>query len=246
MIKLFTYAELEEKGDIGSCVACPYADSQGDCTSSENCRGGYFREVPDEPVLRFITDDEAEEMFGEDYMCCCKHCYFDSHDGCCENGNDCESMGIFILETPPVKPQVNPGLLKEPVPPAEGVNEENQQANMVTPPDRYNWRGTEVLPFTFENNLNALQYAVLKYLYRYPQKQGKIALDKAVIYLKKGIEHGARPNQINAEVIEKYLTDNNWSWREGTCVMTLLLGSYVMCLDRIEKLIKEVYGTEED
>lgn len=116
----------------------------------------------------------------------------------------------------------------------------------IQEPDRYMWRGTEVLPFAFKNDLNAVQYAVLKYVYRYPKKQGKVALEKAVVYLEKAIAHKAKPRMVEPSVIEEFVVANKFTWREAVVLFNLLTGDYKFALSHVQSLIKEVYGTTQE
>ena len=111
-------------------------------------------------------------------------------------------------------------------------------------PNRYMWRGTEVLPFTFDNDLNAVQYDVLMYVYRYPKKQGKVALEKGVVYLQKAIDLGLKPKAIPYREIEEFINANNFNWAEGQVLTALLSGAYELALRRLKRLIEVTYGGE--
>jgi len=230
MIKLIKVEDLE---DDAGCGLCPYDNAE---CPAHGCSGGFYREVPDKSTgakaaLKAEDYIEVPEVTG------CSGCAFYRVGDCPGFTAGCSSRHtIFKL-----KPVNQSHVTKAAVKVLDGMITEELQE-----PDRYMWRGTEVLPFTFENDLNAVQYAVLKYIYRYPKKQGKVALEKGVIYLQKAIELKLKPKAIGERTIEKFIVANNFTWWEALVLFNLLMGDYKFALEHLEKLIEEVYGTTQE
>lgn len=109
--------------------------------------------------------------------------------------------------------------------------------------NHYTWRGGhDTLEFSIGHNLNFTQGCVLKYLYRYPHKNGRQDLEKALVYLRAAdpVDSG-----ISLEAATHYIGSNKFTWREGGVILTTLMGMTSTAIAHIEKLIEEVYGTEE-
>lgn len=232
------FTKVPEK-DLCSCAGCYFDERQ--CphwATTSKCL--------EEGVIYVLTSDlepVPEEPREEDYACIpeedalsCEGCaFYYTGDGCPSWANECIARGvIYVKESDP----------EEALPDPEPTDDDAEE---IAQPDRYMWRGTESLPFCLVNKVDTVQNNVVKYIYRYPKKGGKQALEKACVYLKQGIQYTNiedRP-EVPIDNIVSFITSNNFTWREGGILICLLLGDYQGCLERVELLIEETYGTEE-
>ena len=238
-VELVTYEELSRRGDTDSCITCPVGCSQSKAyklgLESADCSGGHFRLIPEveKPDVIRVPYWSAEAEGN------CKRCPYGSFmnggkNRCGDAPIDC--TGGYLRpanESPKEEEECDVTLV-----------DDTEELGQESPPDRYNWRGTESLPFCIENNLNTIQNNVVKYIYRYPKKGGLDALKKCVVYLEKAIQFNQKSHEVHPDIITEFITNNNFSWREGTVIMTVCLGSYALALARVKDLIKEVYGEE--